>query len=145
MLDLLSRPLSRLAAAPSPRLGRLVFTLGIGLAAAADAGSITGVCPDGSVFVVRNPASIPCTQARRVEPHRVPPMRPENLPRSYLWDVYREKFVKVYPHEYKRALTEMAAAAQKEAGGGFKTFPLAGGILFFGLLLGLALYKRRIR
>ena len=37
------------------------------------------------------------------------------------------------------------SAAQKEAGGGFKTFPLAGGILFFGLLLGLALYKRRIR
>ncbi|MBL8405316.1 MAG: glutamate synthase subunit alpha, partial [Dechloromonas sp.] len=31
------------------------------------------------------------------------------------WDAYREKFVKVYPHEYKRALTEMAAAAQKEA------------------------------
>ena len=31
------------------------------------------------------------------------------------WDVYREKFVKVYPHEYKRALTEMAAAQQKEA------------------------------
>ena len=31
------------------------------------------------------------------------------------WDAYREKFVKVYPHEYKRALTEMAAAVQKEA------------------------------
>ena len=31
------------------------------------------------------------------------------------WDAYREKFVKVYPHEYKRALTEMAAAQQKEA------------------------------
>jgi len=31
------------------------------------------------------------------------------------WDAYREKFVKVYPHEYKRALTELAAAAQKEA------------------------------
>jgi glutamate synthase (NADPH/NADH) large chain len=31
------------------------------------------------------------------------------------WDACREKFVKVYPHEYKRALTEMAAAAQKEA------------------------------
>ncbi len=31
------------------------------------------------------------------------------------WDAWREKFVKVYPHEYKRALTEMAAAAQKEA------------------------------
>lgn len=31
------------------------------------------------------------------------------------WDASREKFVKVYPHEYKRALTEMAAAARKEA------------------------------
>ncbi|MBS1138909.1 MAG: glutamate synthase large subunit [Proteobacteria bacterium] len=30
------------------------------------------------------------------------------------WDACREKFVKVYPHEYKRALSEMAAA-QKEA------------------------------
>ncbi len=91
MLDLLYRPPSRRAAASPQRLRRLLFTLGIGLATAADAGSITGVCPDGSVFVVRNPASIPCSQARRVEPHQVPPMRPENLPRSYLWDVYREK------------------------------------------------------
>jgi len=31
-----------------------------------------------------------------------------------MWEAYREKFVKVYPHEYKRALTELAAA-QKEA------------------------------
>jgi glutamate synthase (NADPH/NADH) large chain len=31
------------------------------------------------------------------------------------WDVYRDKFVKVYPNEYKRALTELAAATQKEA------------------------------
>jgi len=91
MLVLLCRPPFRRATAPSQLLGRLVFTLGIGLAAASDAGSITGVCPDGSVFVVRNPASIPCSAARRVEPHQVPPMRPENLPRSYLWDVYREK------------------------------------------------------
>ncbi|MFZ2266076.1 MAG: glutamate synthase-related protein [Azonexus sp.] len=30
------------------------------------------------------------------------------------WEISREKFVKVYPHEYKRALTEQAAA-QKEA------------------------------
>ena len=31
------------------------------------------------------------------------------------WETWREKFVKVYPHEYKRALTEIAAAGQKEA------------------------------
>lgn len=36
------------------------------------------------------------------------------------WEDYRDKFVKVFPHEYRRALTEMAAKAktneqQKEA------------------------------
>ena len=29
------------------------------------------------------------------------------------WDDYRSKFVKVFPHEYRRALTEMAAKAKK--------------------------------
>lgn len=31
------------------------------------------------------------------------------------WESSRSKFVKVFPHEYRRALTELAAAAQKEA------------------------------
>jgi glutamate synthase (NADPH/NADH) large chain len=31
------------------------------------------------------------------------------------WDAAREKFVKVYPHEYRRALGEMAATGKKEA------------------------------
>ncbi|WP_131110436.1 glutamate synthase large subunit [Sulfuricystis thermophila] len=31
------------------------------------------------------------------------------------WPVFREKFVKVFPHEYRRALTEMAAKQLKEA------------------------------
>ena len=91
MLLLLRRPPSHRDASPSQWLGSLLLGLGLSLATAADAGSITGVCPDGSVFVVRNPASIPCREARRVEPHQVPPMRPENLSRSYLWDVYHEK------------------------------------------------------
>jgi glutamate synthase (NADPH/NADH) large chain len=30
------------------------------------------------------------------------------------WDSYREKFVKVFPHEYRRALTEMAASQTKK-------------------------------
>ena len=37
------------------------------------------------------------------------------------------------------------SAAQKEGASGSSTVPLAGGILFVVLLLGLALYKRRIR
>ncbi|MDR3158758.1 MAG: glutamate synthase subunit alpha [Zoogloeaceae bacterium] len=31
------------------------------------------------------------------------------------WQDYREKFVKIFPHEYRRALAELAAARQKEA------------------------------
>lgn len=91
MLFLLQRPPTRRGAAPSQLLGKLLVGLGLSFATAADAGSITGVCPDGSIFVVQNPVNIPCREARRIEPHQVPPMRPENLPRSYLWDVYREK------------------------------------------------------
>jgi hypothetical protein len=94
MLSMLRRPVPARRALPSsPRRRKrwLLLSLGFGLATASDAGSITGVCPDGSVFVVRDPANIPCREARRVEPHQVPPLRPENLPRSYLWEVYREK------------------------------------------------------
>ena len=29
------------------------------------------------------------------------------------WEEYRDKFVKVFPHEYRRALTEMAAKVKK--------------------------------
>ena len=90
MLPMLRRPPTRDTTAFS-LLPRLLLGMGLGLAATADAGSITGVCPDGSVFVVRDPSSIPCRDAHRVEPHQVPPLRPENLPRSYLWNVYREK------------------------------------------------------
>ncbi|MDR0674262.1 MAG: glutamate synthase subunit alpha [Zoogloeaceae bacterium] len=31
------------------------------------------------------------------------------------WEGYRERFVKIFPHEYRRALSELAAARQKEA------------------------------
>jgi glutamate synthase (NADPH/NADH) large chain len=31
------------------------------------------------------------------------------------WPAYREKFVKVFPHEYRRALQEIAAGQLKEA------------------------------
>lgn len=54
------------------------------------AGSITGVCPDGSIFVVQRPESIPCARAKLVEPHELPPLRPELLPSPYTWEVYRE-------------------------------------------------------
>lgn len=67
------------------------MALALTLATAPEASAITGVCPDGSVFVVRRAADIPCSAAKRVESSQVPPLRPENLPRPYLWELHREK------------------------------------------------------
>ncbi len=54
------------------------------------AAAITGLCPDGSVFIVQTAASIPCRGAKLVEPEEVPPLRPEYLPSPYTWQVYNE-------------------------------------------------------
>ena len=112
MLSMLRRPLS----------SSLLIALGLTFGGASDAASITGVCPDGSIFVVRNPASIPCRDARRVEPHQVPPMRPENLSRSYLWDVYNEKRNENNPYnlvdranKVRESLAKGGSAAPPEA------------------------------
>src|SRR5262245_14423514 len=74
-------------------LASLPTALALGLVAAAPlrAGSITGVCPDGSMFVVQQASSIPCRDAKLVQPHEVPPMRPEFLPRPYGWDVFQRE------------------------------------------------------
>ena len=61
------------------------------LAGSLSAESITGVCPDGSIFIVRSAASVPCSGARRVEPGAVPPLRPEFLPRPYAWDQFQRE------------------------------------------------------
>jgi hypothetical protein len=74
---------------------RTVATIGLALGAALGAGaaraSITGVCPDGSIFIVQRADQIPCSDARQVEPHEVPPIKPEFLPRPYAWEVFHER------------------------------------------------------
>ncbi|MEN8182831.1 MAG: hypothetical protein ABFS46_09890 [Myxococcota bacterium] len=65
-------------------------TLAALLAAPAASASITGVCPDGSIFIVQRAEAIPCTRAKLVQPHEVPPVRPELLPNPYTWQVYNE-------------------------------------------------------
>ena len=52
------------------------------------AASIAGLCPDGSIFIVQRPESIPCSGAKLVEPHEVPPIKPELLPRPYTWEIF---------------------------------------------------------
>ena len=56
--------------------------------APAGSASITGVCPDGSMFIVQRAESVPCRDAKQVDPSDLPPMKPEYLPRPYGWEVF---------------------------------------------------------
>jgi hypothetical protein len=91
--------------------------------AAAGAASITGVCPDGSIFIVQDRSRIPCSAAKEVAPEDVPPLRPEYLPRPYTWQVYRENANPNNPYNLidaarrVRALRGDAAAAGTDVAG----------------------------
>lgn len=52
------------------------------------AGALTGICPDGSMYVVQHASQVPCPHSKQVQPHEVPPMRPEYRPHPYTWDVW---------------------------------------------------------
>jgi hypothetical protein len=63
----------------------------LGAAPPSLAGSVAGVCPDGSAFIVTRKADAPCLRARFVDdPSHMPPLRPELLPRPYLWQIEHE-------------------------------------------------------
>jgi hypothetical protein len=70
-------------------------SLAIAALAAALAGdapaSITGVCPDGSFFVVQSAEDVPCRDAKQVAPEDLPPLKPELLPRPYGWEVFQRR------------------------------------------------------
>ncbi len=78
----------RLLRSPAPGVLGILLAAGTALPAGA---AITGVCPDGSIFIVPRDELIPCRGAKKVEPDEVPPMRPEYLPRPYTWQVYNEQ------------------------------------------------------
>ena len=67
----------------------LWLALALALLAAPARASLTGVCPDGSMFVVKREADIPCARAKLVEPNAMPPIRPTHLPRPYQWEVFQ--------------------------------------------------------
>ena len=52
--------------------------------------SYSGVCPDGSFFIVQSRASIPCANPQLADPSDLPPVRPYLLPRPYTWYVDQE-------------------------------------------------------
>jgi hypothetical protein len=43
------------------------------------------------MFIVQRAESVPCRDAKAVEPSDVPPMKPEYLPRPYGWEVFYRK------------------------------------------------------
>jgi hypothetical protein len=73
--------------------GPSLAALGVLVLAAPDAAraSITGVCPDGSFFVVQTAEAIPCSGAKEVEPSNLPPLKPEMLPRPFAWEVFNQQ------------------------------------------------------
>jgi hypothetical protein len=74
--------------------------------------SISGVCPDGSIFIVQSAAAIPCGDARQVEPENIPPIKPQYLPRPYAWQVFQARQDPNNPYnlvgEAKSAVAESA-------------------------------------
>jgi hypothetical protein len=53
----------------------------------ARAESLSGVCPDGSMFIVKDASDVPCRKAKLVDPSEMPPLRPELLPNPYTWTI----------------------------------------------------------
>jgi hypothetical protein len=72
-------------------VSRVAFAAIALIALPAAGASITGICPDGSLFIVQRAEAIPCRDAKRMEPHEVPPIKPEFLPRPYNWEVFNQR------------------------------------------------------
>ena len=82
----------RLRTALLGRPGDVVAALLVaGVAGGAQAGALSGVCPDGSIFIVQRVADVPCREAKLVEPGDIPPLNPEFLPRPYGWEVFNRE------------------------------------------------------
>jgi len=87
-------PRARVVAKPKRAAARCAAAAALAAAAAAGpagAGSISGVCPDGSIFIVQTAAAIPCSESKQVEPGQIPPIKPEYLPRPYAWQVFQKR------------------------------------------------------
>ncbi len=68
----------------------VLLALGVGAPASANA-SLTGICPDGSMYIVQEARQIPCRDAKPIDTDEVPPIRPHYLPTPYTWKVWNER------------------------------------------------------
>jgi len=79
--------------------------------------SVTGVCPDGSFFVVQRPESIPCSGAKQVEPGDLPPLKPQLLPRPFAWEVFNQQQDPNNPYNLIDAARQVREARSAELAG----------------------------
>ena len=79
------------------------------LPAAADS-TLSGVCPDGSFFVVQSRSSVPCANPRFADAADLPPLRPHLLPRPYTWYVDQETRNPNNPYNLVEAAEKIRAA-----------------------------------
>lgn len=89
------------------------------LASGAAGAAYTGVCPDGSIYVVQETRQIPCRDAKPVEAQEVPPIRPEYLPTPYTWKVWNERHSPNNPYnviDAARQVRELEAAPPAPGG-----------------------------
>ncbi len=93
-------------------LAPLAVALGVlALSSAAPAATLSGVCPDGSFFVVQSRDAVPCSQPHFVDdPADLPPLRPHLLPRPYTWYVDQEARNPNNPYNLIEAAEKIRAA-----------------------------------
>ena len=101
--------LAALAAAPAG----FVAALAVFIAAPAGA-TISGVCPDGSMFIVKKASDIPCPRAKQVDPHDMPPIRPHYLPRPYAWELHQRQQDPNNPYNLVEDADKMRAHQQDD-------------------------------
>jgi hypothetical protein len=79
--------------------------------AAADS-TLSGVCPDGSFFIVQSRSAVPCANPHFADPDDMPPLRPHLLPRPYTWYVDQEARNPNNPYNLVDAAEKIRAARQ---------------------------------
>jgi hypothetical protein len=80
--------------------------------------SVTGICPDGSIFIVQHESQIPCPRAKEVDPIEVPPIRPQYMPSPYTWQVYNEIQDPNNPYNLIDSARDIRALQRNGAGSG---------------------------
>ena len=78
--------------------------------------SVTGICPDGSMFIVQHESQIPCRAAKQVDPIEVPPIRPQYMPNPYTWQVYNEQQDPNNPYNLIDSVRDIRALQRGGAG-----------------------------